>query len=813
MNKLIKSIGVVSIVLTGGLAEGARPTYTLSVTESGKNQNAWTTPALWLDADDNEETAFSSEHDYFVANYKNKGSANVLRTPTAKEMHVFGGNSLILGSFPSATSTKGHALIRIACRGDKTGVEFPNDGLILPRGYVQAYYGSGDVSHLYGKVTVTSPEDYPSRFTSGAYNVNTILHVHAALAGDSNAYLEVIPAGVSGKTNFTCRISNAAQFLGTMDVQNAYQSDGVPWGKMWLELGNTTLGGSLIMGADTQLSGIADETAAGFTVASLTLKTGSALDLSRGGLTVTQSLTVESTPFTVKVAGLAQKDVTVARLQNLLTFPVSSGYTAKDFVLDGDLGGGELVIREEDGAVKIGLQYYPEAQLLVSDDSIRAKDMDSSMTNNVNWSNADAWPDAVTMPGGFHYSINKKRLRTSYEGKISSPEGDVVFPGVSLRIVNDGALYMLNPSFWCRNLILDNGSICPSAYADPVVFSGLMTIAAGGGKISQYNYPDCRIESEITGPGDLTISGVSGLSTSAGYATVSLLGLNTNYTGAITVTMPYYVPAPGSKDEYNKTTPRFDRNYVHFKVSDKRNLGGALSAVNPKALTLENMCRLELADGCSSLTLDEPTRGIFIGWVGRFLVEEGETMAISSPLAVHGTMWKEGDGRLVLGNPAVTFGADATDDLPDADATNRTLMVAGGKLEIASADAVNGLDVVFSNDVKSLVIGLDGRSGDFATYGMRNVKTENPFAKVEGMEAGVTLAFETKAAPTEEFSAPVFTVKKDKYDDVAALFTRRTKSATLKGWRVTTARRDNADGETATMVATVQLAGAILILR
>ena len=107
--------------------------------------------------------------------------------------------------------------------------------------------------------------------------------------------------GAANKTNFTCRISNAAQFLGTMDVQNAYESDGVPWGKMWLELGNTTVGGSLIMGADTQLSGIADETTTGFTVASLTLKTGSVLDLTRGGLTVTQSLTVESTPFTVKV--------------------------------------------------------------------------------------------------------------------------------------------------------------------------------------------------------------------------------------------------------------------------------------------------------------------------------------------------------------------------------------------------------------------------------------------------------------------------------------------------------------------------------
>ena len=785
-----------------------RPIYTLTVTESGTNRLAWTTPSLWSnEVDKVVETAFSSEHDYFVQNYKSKGSANVLRTPSSSALHEFGGNSLTLGSFPITSSTKGHALLRVMCRGVNTGVEFPNDGLVLPRGYVQAYYGSGSVSHLYGRVTVTSPEDYPSRFTSGAQNPNTILHVHDALIGGADAYLEVIPVGAANKTNFTCRISNAAQFLGTVDVQNAYDTEENPWGKMWLELGDTTLGGSLIMGADTQLSGIADETTAGFTVASLTLKAGSSLDLTRGGLTVTQSLTVESTPFTVKVAGLAQKDVTAAQLQNLFTFPTSSGYTAKDFVLDGDLGGGELVVREEAGAVKIGLQYYPEANLLNSDDNARGKNAESSMTNKVNWSNAEAWTDAETMPGGFHYVVNKKRLRSSYGGTVTAPTGDAMFPGESLRIINGGSFYMLGPSFWCRNLILDNGTVYPSIYADIVVFSGLMTIKAGGGTISQYNYPDCRIESEIVGPGELTISGASGGSTSAGYATVSLLGLNTNYTGAITVTIPVY-----SSDTYNKITPRFDRNYVHFKIADKRNLGGALPEVNPKALTLENMCRLELADACTSLTLDEPTRGIFIKWVGRFLADEGETLAISSPLAVHGTMWKEGDGLLALANPAVTFGADATAVEPDADATNHTFVVAGGDLKVASVDAVNGLDVVFTNGAQRLVVDLATQSGDFKTYGIRNVKTVHPFA-LAGDLTGVTLAFESETRPADGLTGAVFTVQKDLYDDVAAIFTRRTKSATYKGMRITCSRRDNDDGETATMVATVQLMGSLLILR
>ena len=288
--------------------------------------------------------------------------------------------------------------------------------------------------------------------------------------------------------------------------------------------------------------------------------------------------------------------------------------------------------------------------------------------------------------------------------------------------------------------------------------------------------------------------------------------MNTNYTGAITVTIPYYIPAPGSKDEYNKTTPRFDRNYVHFRVSDKRNLGGPLATPNPKALTLENMCRLELADGCTSLVLDEPTRGIFINWVGRFLAEEGETMTISSPLAVDGTLWKEGDGLLVLGNPAPTFGADATATEPVGDPTNHMFRIAGGDVKIASVDAVNGLDVVFTNGAGRLVLDLDGTDADFKAYGIRNVKTDDPFA-VEGDLTGVKLELSTAAVPTEqEFSVAVLTVRTSAYGKTAALFGRLAKSATLRGWRISCAPRDNDDGTT-TMVASVQRTGFMVLIK
>ena len=218
--------------------------------------------------------------------------------------------------------------------------------------------------------------------------------------------------------------------------------------------------------------------------------------------------------------------------------------------------------------------------------------------------------------------------------------------------------------------------------------------------------------------------------------TIVLAGLNTNFTGAITATIPEYMPGGDitTTAVTNKITPRFDRNYMHVKVSDKRNLGGPLEAVNPKALALQNMSRLELADGCTSLTLDEPTRGVFVKWIGRFLADSGQTMTIASPLAVHGTMWKEGSGTLVLANPQPTFGADAAGSTPDADETNRMFRVDGGAVRIASGCAVNGLDVVVGAGA-TLELDLSSEDADLAAYGMLDTLTPGtPFAAGSGAD-------------------------------------------------------------------------------
>jgi hypothetical protein len=237
-----------------------------------------------------------------------------------------------------------------------------------------------------------------------------------------------------------------------------------------------------------------------------------------------------------------------------------------------------------------------------------------------------------------------------------------------------------------------------------------------------------------------------------------------------------------------------------------------LPALNRKAFTIENMSRVQPDLGVASLTLDEPTRGIFIKWVGRLFANEGQTFTIASPLAVHGTLWKEGEGTLVLANPAPTFGEDAESATPDADATNRTFRVAGGDVKIASADAVNGLDVVFTNGAGRIVLDLDSEDETFRTFGLRNTKAATPF-DVEGdvSEIPVLLNF---ANPPEIGSSRGLVTVTFEDDDPAAKVSLLSfeKSPALYGIIVSREWVNNGNG-TFTLKATFKDVGMRIVIR
>jgi hypothetical protein len=112
---------------------------------------------------------------------------------------------------------------------------------------------------------------------------------------------------------------------------------------------------------------------------------------------------------------------------------------------------------------------------------------------------------------------------------------------------------------------------------------------------------------------------------------------------------------------------------------------------------------------------------------------------------------------LVLANPAPTFGENADSETSiDQDATNRTFRVAGGDVKISSGDAVNGLDVVFTNGAGKIVLDLDSEDETFRTFGLRNTKSQTPFA-VEGDIAQIPVMLDFDEPPARNTERALFT--------------------------------------------------------
>ena len=194
------------------------------------------------------------------------------------------------------------------------------------------------------------------------------------------------------------------------------------------------------------------------------------------------------------------------------------------------------------------------------------------------------------------------------------------------------------------------------------------------------------------------------------------------------------------------------------------------------------------------------------------MAEEGQTFTVKSPLAVHGTLWKEGAGTLVLGNPAPTFGADATSETPDADATNRMFCVAAGDVKIASGDAVNGLDVVFTNSASRLVLDLDSEDETFGTYGLRNTKSAVPFA-VGGDVVKIPVVLDCAQPPEIGSSRGLVTVASNNGNPGALVSCLSfVKSSALNGIIVHREWVDNEDG-TFTLKATFKDVGMRIVIR
>jgi hypothetical protein len=777
--------------------------YYLKDSEAGSGLGCWSNPTHWYDGVEktdkwvvtgNPATEFSSEDDFIVPPLS---SGYTLRE-SGGSTTVWNGKSLQLGGeIKNANSNL--AVLRLTTRGEGSSITFENDGLILAtRSKVMPYY-SNSRYNINGIVTVTSTDEkYSALIKQREYSEsdNTTFNNMSLFLNDKfKSAAEACARVYSTAPGFSITFDDTTEYYGKLTVSNDLEHSA-----------STTINlASHFPGTLSISTNVTVVPASGVKITNLVYFDGAIIDARSGTLEITGSIT-HTGKIRVLVDGFGADSMT-PRFSELVKVSADSEITVDDFEFITSSGESldcdDYSLVTENGVATIKAVRYGYVTLTSSDNTSRTKVNPSSMTNEQHWSDGLLPTNPL-----IRYGAIGNNLRTYDSGPLNAPLDDFVFNGQSL-IIDDSILVAINRSFRCNNLVLRNGgTYAPSPYYHGTVY-GKITADSGDAKFSVYSYKTNTIQSVIEGNGNVVFTAPSGASSSDPRGYHILKGRNEGFAGTMTVTMPRYVPADPIANR-NKITPRFDRNYTVLSLTDKLNLGGTLPAVNRKAFTIENMSRVQPEASVESLVLDEPTRGIFIKWVGRLNAEEGQTLTVASPLAVHGTLWKEGAGTLVLANPAPTFGADANGEMPDGDATNRTFIVAGGSLEIASVDAINGLDVVFTNGAENIVINLGSDNELFTNYGIRNTKSSTPFA-LEGDLVKIPVVLDLDEQPTAPVTHALLTVKSACLDSVLSCIAF-VKGEAIAGWPMSMSRRDNGDGTT-TLMATVKKYGTRIVIK
>ena len=778
--------------------------YYLNTSEAGDPYGCWNDASKWSEAyerDDvnkkwvfsgNNPSAFSSDCRFIVPALST--GYTLRETAGGGTTSEWNGKSLELGGTRHNNSYL--AVLRLVTRGAGTHIKFNNDGLILAGQSRIQPHNSSNPYNVKGTVTVTAEEaKYPAliKQTTAARNIS--LNFLDKFKGAASVYSAI----KSATNDFTVSFADATEYYGTMTTTNINED-----ALLTVSI-SSDFPGSLSISTNVTLA-----PASGVKIANLKYFDGAIIDVRAGMLEITNSF-----EKTGKIRVLTNKfgEEINPRSLELVKFPANAGVSADDFEfvgIDGeplDCDSYNMTTDSEHGTVTISAFKHGYVKLVESDPTSRTTIQQSSMTNEQNWSDG-LWPTNPLVD----YAAIDKNLRTFDSSDVKEqPLDDFVFKGNSL-IMDDSILVVMNRSFDCRNLFLRNEAVyAPTPYCNGSLY-GKITADEGNARFSVYSYRTLTIESTIGGSGNVIFSSPGGASTSDSRGYYVLKGNNCDFTGTMTVTMPYNMP-DDPVATYKKVTPSFDRNYTTLNLTDKGNLGGRLTAVNPKALTIESMSRVKLADNVTSLTLDEPTRGIFIKWVGRLMANEGQTFTVKSPLAVHGTLWKEGAGTLVLDNPAPTFGADATSETPDADATNRMFCVAAGDVKIASVDAVNGLDVVFTNSASRLVLDLDSEDETFGTYGLRNTKAAVPFA-VGGDVTKIPVVLDCTQPPALNTERALFTISADMDQDTFLANLAIVKGEALAGMVIERSWRVNEDDNNSrTLIAKFTKVGLRIVIK
>jgi len=310
------------------------------------------------------------------------------------------------------------------------------------------------------------------------------------------------------------------------------------------------------------------------------------------------------------------------------------------------------------------------------------------------------------------------------------------------------------------------------------------------------------VDGEIDGPGDISI--LSWGTTSSPKASYELTGMNTNFTGSISV----------SQAEYRDAYISFESKFPTLYVNDGRNLGGRKDAFDPRALTLTHMAKLYVTNATTVTLADGLNRGAYVLEKGRFDVVSGGTIDVQWPILLSGKMWKEGPGTLILGG-AMKHEDDDGGNLTDVPRAGSNLFeIVQGTVKIANADALAGVETTIDAGA-ALQLAIDPANADLTQYGIRNMAVDTPFTLDASFGGKLPLTLDTAGAvpvaDCAEMTNALVTVKSSSAEAVGAML------SAVKPWRnygyaSTVVSRANGDGTT-TLLLVSKFSGLKIYLR
>lgn len=661
----------------------------------------------WIDSDGNTvDITDQTQFDFVVRNFSptNSGS-NIGETITAHSI-----------TFGETGGTYGYMKYRYATPFNCA------DGLYLANGYIYNDVAGADT--IAGKVTVTSPSSAPFRLYPDVTGA-TGFSFPGTFMGAAGVGIKINNAKAS---SYTVTLADASQYHGDIDLSATNTAGSVFSAQLkvtTLAAGNVSIGECCTFELTSSAQAV---------VTNLTMRDGSALKFSLPA-------SPNATPFlTIGSHLVCDGDVTLSFDTSAFSLPVSSTVTypimqvpassadAASFRLDSSEFGSKRPVLSfdvdpETDDVTVCVSFYPSITPNGSnarDNSSLSADAPSSMTNAV------AWSDVREVHSGAHYNYNDKDryLRTLWR-----PNGEYVFPGASLALGNNTKLIVACHDFVCPILWAthSNGARLYCAEASDVKFHG--DIASSYKlTISIYNDHRFSLDGRLMGAGNVILmSGTSGSFSGHHRGDFALTQKSESFAGKVTLSSD----SGASRLLWSSAEP-----YAHVWYSDPKCFGGPLAAFAYDALKIEKMARLITTN---EVVFSDTTRGLYLTNIAQLeMPEADDSLTLLQPVTVNGSVYKQGAGTLSMGGVLKFLDSEsALTETPPDDAAKRTLCIQGGTLRPLAADALNGLDIVFSNSVNvagvnvtdvALEIDLDTEDAALRACGLRNTKSPSPLA-------------------------------------------------------------------------------------